>query len=237
MYEFAFREVDRFVKLEKVYPCENETLNYEEGGFRRYDWTSPCRFCYSTRFLRDSGVLYPIAKSGEDGPFVEMALYHARAFQKINRVMFSYWENPASCVHTTSKINGILESYQALKQEEQHFSKIGVPFDADEGFVWQSVVYLPKVCGTHRFAEVKAFMENGCMKILENRADIRFGKETWGKLEAWRDNPYRYWLKQHIKVGVPFQCKRIANAIPGIRRGVSYLFNRYHRKFSPIQQK
>lgn len=235
MYEFAFREVDRFIKLERIYPCENKILNYEEGGFRRYDWTSPCRFCYNRQFLYNSGVEYPIAKSGEDGPFVEMALYHARTFQKVNRIMFSYWENPESCVHTTSKINAILASYEALKQEERHFSTIGVSFDADEGFVWQSVVNLPKICGTHSFAEAKEFMDNGCMKVLENRADIRFGKVTWGKLEAWRENPYRYWLKQQIVVGIPLRCKMLANAIPGIRVMVSYAFNRYHRKFSPIQ--
>lgn len=235
MYEFAYREVDRYKKLSKLHACDPELIIYEQSGFRRYDWTSPCRFCYSRKFLFDYGLRYPVAKCGEDGPFVEMALYHAKRFEKNDRIIFSYWQNMDSCVHTTSKIEGILESYNALLQEEEYFSQWGVSIDPEEGFVWMCAAHLPKICATSRFADVKSFMDSGCLKILEKRPDIKFGDVTWGKLEQWRANAHGYWIKQKIKLGIPLWCKDLANRVPVMRHIVNYLFNRYHRGFTPIQ--
>lgn len=215
----------------------NRVYTFERGGFHRYDWTSPCRFCYRRSFLQSKNLVYPIAKSGEDGPFVEMTLYHAKTFETINKLMFSYWQNMDSCVHTTSTINAICESYKALRQEEMYFSEFGVSFDADESFAWMCAAHLPKICATSRYSNVKNFMNAGCLKILHERPDIRFGNQTWRKIEKWRSSSYRYWLSNRIIKGIPLWCKDTANSVPGIRHIANYCFNRYHRKFAPIHNR
>lgn len=237
VYEFSFRNVDTYIKLEFIHEIKNEEHTYDTHGFGRYDWSSPNAFCYRRKFLLNYKLRYPLAKSGEDGPFVEMALFYANTFKQLNRVMFSYWENVESCVHTTGKIRAIEESYRALLQERTYFQERGVEFDADNGMVWMSITSLPKLCAQYSFAEVRSFMEQGCERILAGRPDICYGKATWGKLQAWRRNPHVFFVKYKICIGIPLTVKRICFSTYGIKRIANYVYNRVHRKMHPIKNK
>lgn len=235
VYQFAFREADQYCSLEKRYSVEDKTINYNEAGFGRYDWSIPCSFVYKLETLRRNGVKYPVSKAGEDGPFVEMAMYNIGSFTSINKLMFTYWENPSSCVHTIDPITNIEESYKSLLQERDYFEKIGVCFDTDITLVWHAADMLPAICGVHGYKHVKRFMSEKCMEIVKKRPDIRFRQELWDRIEAWKTCPFKFWMINKVKEGAPLMLKKICYSIPGVRRTANYCFNRYYRGFQRIQ--
>lgn len=236
VYQFAYKKMDKYCKLVKVYPVENQINQYQEPGLDRYDWSHPCCFVYRASLLEENQVEFPIAKVGEDGPFVEMALYHARLFRSVNRVIFTYWENMASCLHTTDMILDIKERYKSYKQERDYFLNYNVIQDPDTSLVWHIATNLPRICAENKYQTVVQFMDEYCLRILANRADIHFREELWSRFEAWRDNSRKYWLKNRILIGIPLQVKKICYRIPGISRITNYLYNRFWRGFVPIRK-
>lgn len=236
VYEFAYRSVDAYCSLQFLYETDNAEHHYDAPGFGRYGWQHPNSFCYKRIFLLENDLRYPLAKVGEDGPFVEMALFYAGTFCQRNKVLFSYWENEKSCLHTTKTMRGLSERYKARIQEEAFFKAKGVAFDADDSMAWASIANLPRICAESSFHDVQSFMQQGCERILARRPDIRYGDATWGKLESWRRNPRVYWLEWKIRLGIPLAAKNACYMIPGVRRAVNYLYNRFYRKMQPIKQ-
>lgn len=232
IYQFAFREVNTSYTLEKCYPIAEKREYYDEPEFGRYNWSIPCCFIYRRDFLNNTGLRYPISKNGEDSPFVEMAMYYAKSYRSINRILLSYWENIDSCVHTTNVINTLKEQYKSLQQEQQFFMEKGVSFNGD--IAWKIANVLPKLCADERFDTVDAFVREYCLAVLDQRPDERYCPELWCRVEGWRTNPRRVWLKYKITTGIPMRLISLCKLIPGINIVFNYFYTRFHRGFSPI---
>lgn len=233
VYQFSFREVNNNVSLEKRYILEDKTMTYENSGFGRYDWSPHCSFFYLRTLLLDHDIRYLMSKVGEDGPVVEMALYHARSLKQSHRVLFTYWENYASCVHTTDVLHSLNEQCKGIEQRKAYYEKFGVEIDEDTEKVWQILTSLPKICAKKPYGTVKLFMEEHCLNILARRPDICFGEHLWSRVDAWRTRPVCYWLMQKIKIGFPLCVKNILLSVPGIGQWTNYFYTRCHRKFTP----
>lgn len=236
VFQFSFREVNGNVSLEKRYLLEDRTVLYETEGFGRYDWSHHSSFLFRRRLLLEREIRYLPCKVGEDGPMVEMALYHARSLQQSHRVLFSYWENRASVVHTTDALQALTEQCKGIEQKQAYYAKFGAATDAEKEKIWQILFSLPRICALKSYHSVKLFMEDQCMPILTRRPDIRFGRHLWSRAEAWKRCSFRYWLFQKLKTGLPLGLKHILLHLPGIRGLTSYLYTRYFRRFTPIKK-
>lgn len=234
VYQFSYREVTCDVSLEKRNLLEDKTMLFENPGFGRYDWSMPCAFVYRRTLLWDHEVRYLKCKVGEDWPVVEMALYHAHSMKQSSRVLFTYWENYDSCVHTTNALASLKEQCKGIEQRTMYYEKYHVPVDADKETVWKTLAAPPKICAQESYSVVRTFMEETCMIILDQRPDIQFGDYLWSRVKAWNANSYRYWLVQKIKTGIPLAMKETLVRLPGIGRWVNYFYSVHHRKFTPV---
>lgn len=80
VYHFAYQEISNDEKLVRVYPVVEQKFTFSEPGLGRYDWSHPCSFVYRHKLIVENNVLFPSVKLGEDGPFVNMALFHANIY-------------------------------------------------------------------------------------------------------------------------------------------------------------
>ncbi|MCD7881265.1 MAG: glycosyltransferase family 2 protein [Clostridiales bacterium] len=236
VYQFSYREVNAYYSLEKVNAVTPGKTTYSEPCFGKYDWHPHCSFLFLAESLRKNKIPYPSAKIGEDGAFVEMAMYNIRSLTKIDKSIFVYYEHLASAVHTTKKLRDVREMRKATLVEEAYFHSIDVKYDADEGFVWQAAANLKKICAEESYATVSDFMEREISPILNVRPEIHFSKERWSTIEAWQTHPRRFWLQCKIIVGIPLAVKKWTMRIPGVRRGTNYIFSRFHRGFQKIKK-
>ncbi len=234
VYQFAYQKVNNPMTLKKTCSVENEVYFYSQNGFGRYDWTHPCSFIYRSELLCINNVTYPSAKIGEDVAFVTMALFFARSFKRINKTMFSYWENHVSCLHTTNCLTKVTERHKADCQVQDFFTDMGVGYDAQSNFRWDIANYLPQICAENSFAVTKQFMDINCFKTGSVFQNDTIGEKMKRRLETYARSPRKYWIKQKIILGVPLKVKKLALCIPGIRRVFNYLFNRYYRGFVPM---
>lgn len=235
VYQFAYQEMENYCRLRKVFPVSEQDVFYIQPGLGRYDWAHHCSFVFRTELLMRNKVMYPVSKVGEDGPFVEMALFHAGFVKKIDRVIFTYWKNTHSCVHTTMRITAIKEEYKAGIQTQKYLADYGCDYDADESLVWTISNSLPQLCAECSYKEIKQFMEEYCLPILDSRTDIHFRKELWDRLASWRSKPFAFWIENKFRVGIPLRIRKILFIFPGAAKAFTYLYFRYHHGFIPVE--
>lgn len=235
VYQFAYQEINHSCSLAKLFPVKDEEKNYSEPELGRYIWSHPCSFVYKASLLKTYQIMYPIAKVGEDNLFVDMALFHAKKFKRINKVVFSYWENLKSRIHTTGAITAEKEKYKAFQQEQEYLEKYGAELDAEITFVWSIAANLPRICAENDFQTVMTFMDECCIPILDRRPDIHFREELQSRLVVWRQTPKRYWRKYRICIGFPLRVKQLCYQIPGVNILFNYLYNLLYRGFVPYK--
>lgn len=234
IYQFSYREVNHDITLEKRYLLHDQTHVYATSGLGRYDWSHHCSFFFLRKLFLDHEIRYLMCKVGEDGPIVEMALYHARSLTQSHKVLLSYWENYSSCVHTTKTLESLQEQCKGIECKKHYYEKINVRIDAETEKLWQILSVLPKLCALEPYRSVKLFMEETCMPILATRQDIRFGNYLWSRITAWKANPYHYWLLQRIKLGTILRIKNQLIKLPGIGKYINHYYSVHHRKFTPV---
>lgn len=236
IYQFSYREINNTLRLCRERSVKNEDIVFEKPGLNRYDWQSPCSFIFSCRLLRENAISVPIAKVGEDSPFVEMALFHAKSYCKRNRILFNYWENMQSCTHSNHFMERLLEQYKGIQQESAYLSQYGVSLDADVSLVWMTASLLPKICTENTYVAVDQFMSERIFPVLEKHPDIRFQKKLWSRIEAWQNRPRAFYRKNKICLGTVYKLRAVFSRIPFVSSAFNYLYNRYHRKLVPYQK-
>lgn len=234
VYQFAYQEVDGSRRLKKVHPICEEKIIFDGLGQNRYDWEPHCSFVIRTALLHENGIRYPICRSLEDGPFIEMALCCAKTYQKIDRIIFSYWKNENSCSHTAQIMNAILEEYKGVLQKKERFEDWGLTIDADSELVWSIANSLPKLCAGCGFRELQQFMDEYCFAVLACRPDIRFGKKMWSRLECYRKCPRWCWIKYRVVPGIPMWIMSCVKQMPRVYKVLDYVLNRLKRRYIPL---
>lgn len=237
VWQFAYREISHSGSLARNYPLVNADIVFDGPGVNRYDWRYHCSFVFSVEHLKRNEVMYPDSKIGEDGPFVEMALFQARKLSKREKYIFNYWENFQSCIHTRDWITDVLEGEKALLAVATYLKKYGIERDTDADTAWSLLTAMPRICAENDYATAKAFIDKKGMEILDRRPDIHFREDLRNRLEMWKSNPKKYWIKCKISIGIPLKVRAFCYKIPLITTGVNYLFNRYRRKMVPYKKR
>lgn len=236
IFQFSYQEMNNTCSLVKQHQVKEEELEYSAPGLGKYDWTFTCSFVYSAALLKSYKVLFPDAKVGEDVTFTDMVFFHARKLKRINRIIYTYWENAISCMHTTKSIERIKERYKANIHKQEYLKKYQYDVDSDSDLLWSILNELPRICGENDYQTVMAFMKEYCHPILAQRPDIRFREDLWNRIEAWQDDPQNYWRVNKIRMGIPLWIKQSCYRIPGLQRISNYVFHRYYRKFVPYKK-
>lgn len=232
VFQFAYQEVNTFFSLVKKYPVKESIQKYSHPEFGRYDWSHHCSFFFLRKLISDNALAYPISKNFEDGAFVEMVFYCASSYQSINRVVFNYWENPASCVHTSRMLPSLLEHYKAVQQEQLFFAAKGVSFHGD--IAWHVANAFPKLCAEVDFNTLSPFMQKYCIDVLDQRPDEHYQPKLWKRIELWRKNPKQCYYYYKFTCGVLWNLKNHFTHLSSTTKMMNYLYSRFYRGFKPI---
>ena len=237
IYQFSCQEMNNTYSLVKQHQVKDEELEYSKPGLGKYDWTFTCAFIYSTMLLKTYKILFPDARIGEDVAFTDMVFFHVRKLKRINHIIYTYWENASSCMHTAKCIERIIEGNKANIQKQEYLKKYKCDLDLDSNFLWSILNELPRLCAENDYQSVVEFMSEYCYPILERRPDLCFREELWNRLKAWRSDPKSYWRVNKIRYGIPLRIKQGCYQIPGMQRISNYVFHRYYRGFVPYRKK
>lgn len=238
MYEFAYRTVNYYRNLGRVYPVQDETLIYEQPGVDRFDWRHPCGYVYSAVLLRSNDLRFPLVKIHEDVTFVEMALYWAKVHTRINRIIFNYWECLTSYLHSTSTVGKILHINKAYEEEWKYFSDCGHPDypSAARMTALTTVENMPYVCSELDHHKTREFVDEHCNRYLLDHPQEKLWSHCQKTLDAYNAHPTLFWLESRITTGIPLTIKRVCYRIPGLRWVTNMFYSKYVLKMTPIKR-
>lgn len=234
VYEFAYRKVNYYVNMERVYSLKEDTLIYEKPETGRFDWQHPCAYVYKSAFLKPLNVRYPVVKMHEDTAFVEMVLYMAKSHQRINRLIFSYWENSLSCMHTHSIESVLLLQKTANAFKKDFFDMYGEPYDEHREMALITAECLPRLCAELSCRRTLEFTDENCNSYLRTHPQEKLWPSLQRRIEAYNRHPALFWAKHRITTGIPLYIKRVFYRIPGLRIIANKINSKYIQKMTPI---
>lgn len=238
VFEFAYRKMNYYKTMERVFDVAEREITYQDCGLDRFDWQHPCAYVYRTDFLKGKQIRYPVeAKMHEDVTFVEMVLFHAHFNKRQNRIIFTYWELPSSCMHTSSFMDSLLNTEAVYKMKEMYYKQFGVEIDKEKRMALIIAENLPRLCIEANSARTKEYIENYCNRYLKNNPDKKLWKKCQTQLDRYNKHPTLFWLGSRVFLGSLVYTKRILYGIPYINRLTNYVFSRWVLKMHPIKNK
>lgn len=238
VYEFAFRKVNYYRNMGRIYDVENETRIYEQPERNRYDWQHPCSYVYCTSILKSKNLRFPLVKIHEDVTFVEMVLYWAKTHRRIKKIIFNYWECFDSYLHTKTTVERLLHIKTAFEEKWKYFDACGCTENpsAQRMMALTTAESLLRVCAELSCHGAREFVNMHCNRYLREHPEEKLWPDCQKSLEAYNRQPSMFWLKSRVLIGVPMFVKRVCYRIPGVRKVVNYLFSKYIMKMTPIRR-
>lgn len=237
IYEFSYRKVNLYKNMERVYAVKKQTLTYAESGQIEYDCQHPCGYIHSAAFIKSSKLYFPLKKINEDTDFLRMALYKAKSLKRIDKVIFSYWENTASYLHSKTTPQRFYDIIEAIEITRAYYA-----FHGNAGWQdgWEMALMvaenLKRLCAESSRRGAQEFVDKCCNEYLANKPQKRLWAHCQRAVDEYNENPTLFWIKSKITVGIPIVIKRICYSIPGIRYIVNILFSKYVLKMTPIKE-
>lgn len=238
VYEFAFRQINYYKTMEKIYPVTDEKLVYDHPETERYDWHHFCSYMYKREFLDALCIRFPQSiKVGEDTAFIEMVLYSAKTQERINKMIFSYWECLDSCLHTAGIKDKLIGRKKSYGVKWDYFTSRGCQHRQDEREMALSTVEnLPRLCAELSYGKTLKFVDENCNCYLRENPKEKLWASFQKRVDVFNEHPFRFWLKNRIMFGTALHVKRICYRIPGVRKAVHMFNNKYIQKMTPIKQ-
>ena len=174
-------------------------------------------YFYNAAFLKGLGIRYPIAKRGEDLRFINICTYFSKSTRCIETVLYNYWMNHTSTIHTDVVVSYLPELEKAYIQEKQTFSRLGVDYSNDREVLSMVVSLLPKLCAENSYKDTIAITSTNEYKLLRQSA-----LQPWGHLQPafrfWRSHPMLFYLKSQINPGLILKVKWLFQKAHSTRR-------------------
>ena len=236
---FSFREVTYNYRLQRPVRVKTEILTYEADGFGRYDFAMVhSSFLFKRSLLEANGVRYPNCRTGEDGLFVELALYFARSYEKIDKCIYSYWENMNSLSHKESLVQDLKNRSVGLKKKEIFLKRKDInSYSADEEIIWQFANQMKKICAETSYKNSRSILQEYIFERTDSNPKLKGTAEkwhVWKNVTAYQKNPLLFWLSSKIFVGIPLVIKSLLFSLPGFKAVTNYVYSSYHRGFIPV---
>lgn len=236
VYEFAYRRVNYYRNMERRIPVCEEVLTYESPALERFDWHHHCAHIFKRTLLQQYEIRYPNIKAYEDIAFATMALFHAKKQERINKMIFSYFELPGSLSHSTSLVENIACRKEMHKGVRAHIQKYGCDYSQERDIALTTAESLPRLCVALRYQKLRAFVEENCNRYLLENPEERLWSSLQRRIEQYNRHPMQFWLKSRIVKGFPLTVKRICYRLPGISGVANRINSKYIQKMTPIRR-
>lgn len=236
VYEFAFRKVNFYRTMEFRRPVQDKMLIYEKPALERYDWQHHCAHIYKCSLLQQHGVRYPNIKAYEDIAFVTIVLFHAKSQERINKLIFSYFELPGSLSRSTSIVENIVCRKEMHKCVRAHIQKYGCDYLPERDIALTTAESLPRLCVELSYQKLQEFVDENCNRYLLENPDESLWTSLQRRIERYNRHPMKFWLRSRVVTGVPLVVKQICYRIPVISGVANRINSKYIQKMTPIRR-
>lgn len=206
LYCFSFQKVSPNKKWIKTLHVSNDTYVYNRPALSHIIWQSHCAFLYRRDYLNAYGFRYLPTEFCEDVPFCQLCCTFAKTITCMDRIIFSYYMNNKSCIHTKSSVNKFKEHFKAENLAKQIYETNGVSYNIDRTIISLIGEYLEDISIENSFGFVKELIA-GPEFFLLNHSDIQPWQTLQKDIRLWRKKPILAYIKCRIN-GIPKYVKR-----------------------------
>lgn len=237
IYVFSLRLVNNDQQYEHIIHVtegewQRETLNDEK--YSPDDHVSPCCFFHKTSHIQANDLRFFPCAMNEDATFLHLSITLSLSVKAIDKVVYNYWENTSSYLHSSSFADRCTEEIKSLRFEQAAFAQRGISMDNDRSIVSLIVDLLPSLCVEYSFHQIKAYLKNEYCKPLFNE-NIKPWQSLQNSLNQWRANPFLFWLRSQLYPGLPLKLKAFCYRIPFLRMPANHFQHKYIMKWEKIK--
>ncbi|MBQ5951907.1 MAG: glycosyltransferase family 2 protein [Lachnospiraceae bacterium] len=233
LYCFSCQRVSPNKKWVKPLRVRKETFRYDTPDNAHNIEQSHSAFLIRREYLSEMGFRFLPTKVWEDITFTQLCCTFARSITCIDKIIFSYWMNNDSAMHTKSGEEKFMEFYKVEHMVRSIFHDHGLPYDIDSVILSIIVECLKYISEESSYGHVKKLLEKEEFSLLK-RTDL----QPWGFLqkdaELWRKKPFLAYAKYKFLRAPVRWFKRILLAIPFTRPIAEFLQYRVIEKWEPM---
>lgn len=230
LYCFSYQKVSPNKKWVKPLRVKPGVHIYDEPALSHIVGQPHCAFFYLREYLNSYGFRYMPTKVWEDVPFSQMCCTFAKSITCMERIIFSYYMNYNSCMHTKSSVNKFMEHCRSEYLAAKIYESNGIVYDINRTIVSLIGECLKDISVENSYSFVKKLISGPEFNLL-NHSSI----QPWNYLQAdvrlWRERPFLAYLKCKIK-GVPKYIKRALHAFRFTRSLSDIIQYRFIEKWS-----
>ena len=207
IYCFSYQKVSpnkKWCKPQRVKPGAH---TYNEPALSNVVGQHHSAFLYLRRYIISYGFRYFPTKVWEDVPFSQLCCTFAKSITCIDRIMFSYYMNQNSCMHTKNSINKFMGHYQAEYLAKEQYESNGVPYDIDRTIISVIGEYLRDISIENSYGFVKELIDSPEFYLLKH-SDVQPWYYIQGEVRQWRENSFFAYVKCRL-IGIPKYIKRV----------------------------
>lgn len=197
LYCFSYQKVSPNKKYIRPFRVSNSRQYYDKADFSRYVGQHHSALLYRADFVRQYGIRYLPTKVWEDVPFAVQCCFFAGSITKIDRMMFNYWMNTQSCMHTKKGKQKFLERYRAEHITSKIYQDKGFSYDLDRIIISVIIEYLGIISTENCYGDVKQLIASEECALLRE-SDIQPWDELQESCRMWRKNPFLAYCKNRI---------------------------------------
>ena len=206
LYAFSYQAVSPNKKWAKPIRVNNSVHIYEAPSRSHIIGQHHCAFLYRRQYLQEYKFRYLPTKVWEDAPFSQLCCTFAKSITCIDRIIFSYYMNYNSCMHTRNSVNKFMEHYKSEYYVKAIYESYGITYEIDRiiiSLIGESLIYITT---ENSYGRVKSIIAGTEFDLL-NHSNIQPWQYIQKDVQLWRDNRFLAYVKLKIK-GTPIIMRR-----------------------------
>ncbi len=206
LYCFSYQKVSSNKKWIKPLRVQPGVHIYDEPALSHIVGQPHCAFLYLRSYLKSYGFRYFPTKVWEDTPFSQLCCTFAKSITCVDRIIFSYYMNHNSCMHTKNSLDKFMGHYKSEYLAKQVYENNGVSYDIDRTIISLIGECLKDISIENSYGFVKELIASPEFYLL-NHSDVQPWQYLQGEVCLWRKRPLLAYAKSRIR-GIPRYVKR-----------------------------
>lgn len=236
LYTFSYQAVSSDMRWRKVYSIEEKEQRGLKPDCDRPFYTRHWACITRREHLLRYHLSYPLCNVNEDIAFVHLVSALAESIKSNDRVMLSYWQNPKSCLHTSSPRTMMDEILKSLRIEKEMFLERGFDYENNRAVLSAIAKELPMVCSQMRYGELQKYLAQPQFDLLRQDA-VKPWNQFSKRVESYQRYPVLFWLCCRISPGITLAVKRFLYRSPVLMRLACFVRYRLKLRWSPFEEK
>lgn len=211
LYCFSYQEVSPNKKWGKSLRVSNGRHVYSEPSLSHIIGQHHCAFIYRRNYIKAYGFRYLPTKVWEDVPFSQLCCTFAKTITCMDRVIFSYYMNSNSCMHTKDSLGKFKEHFKAEYYVQPIYEDNGISYDIDRTIISLIGASMKGISRENSYGFVKELLTSPEFYLL-NHSNVQPWKSLQKDIRLWRKKPFLAYVRCKIS-GIPVGIKRVLHTL------------------------